>query len=85
MHRMALELTHYPSVLVHFLTPLLTWIYTGMSIHPLNKLLRFQDERNQQIVERYEAGEPRASIAADYGLTVRWVGYIIQRAKGNRG
>ena len=62
----------------------LTWIYAGMSTHPLHKLLRFQDERNQQIVTRYEAGESRASIAADYGLTVRWVGYIIQRAGGKR-
>jgi hypothetical protein len=62
---------------------LLTWIYAGMTIHPLHKLLRFQDERNQRIVERYEASESRASIAAAYGLSERRVGYIIQRAKDN--
>jgi hypothetical protein len=55
-----------------------------MSIHPLHKLLRFQDERNKQIVERFVAGESRASIAADYGLSERRVGYIIQQARDNR-
>ena len=61
----------------------LIWIYTGMTVHPFHKLLRSQDERDRLIIDRYEAGESRAAIAAEYGLTVRRVGYIIQQAKGN--
>jgi len=55
-----------------------------MTVHPFHKLLRSQDERDRLIIDRYEAGESRASIAAEYGLTVRRVGYIIQRVRDNR-
>ena len=56
----------------------LIWIYAGMVVHPFHKLLRSQLERDRLIIERYRAGESRASIAADFGLTVRRVGYIVK-------
>ena len=59
----------------------MSWVYDGVSFDPSHKLLRFQDERNRQIVQRYEAGESRAAIAAAFGISVRRVGYIIQEAK----
>ena len=54
------------------------WIYDSQKISPDYKLLRFQDERNQKIIKRYQSGETMTAIALDYSITVQRVSKIVR-------